>query len=558
MEISPQEILFSFLGGLGIFLFGIRFMSNGLQSLAGDKMRTILEQGTKTPVRGVLTGAITTALIQSSSATTVLTVGLVNARLLNLRQAIGVILGANLGTTFTAFIIGIKLEAYALPIAGIGAILYLFSKNKNAQLSGQAILGFGALFLGLTIMGDGMRPLKDLPTFIHLMTSIEHNALIGVLIGMISTFIVQSSTATIGVLQGLAYQGAVTFEQAIPILFGDNVGTTITALLAAIGTSVAAKRAALTHFIFNLIGVLIFLPLFVIGIFMPMVIFITNNLFAFLPNTVGVWEIMNVRLQIAQTHGVFNLTNTLIHLPLVPLLAYIVSKLIPDKTGELEIDEAEPQFIDKRFLNNPDMALSLATRETIRMGHLAIDALHNALDYFETRSQPLHQRAMVLEEAIDRLEREITDYLVLVSEKKLSKEGSNRAYEILQSLNDLERIGDHSENIVELADYASKYKATFSDQAKEELQSMVELTTENLRVALEALENDSRELAKQVVQNEIMLNKLEKEYRRSHIRRLNERICDGNAGAVFLDLLSNLERIGDHARNIAGYVLGEY
>lgn len=558
MEISPQDILFSFLGGLGIFLFGIRFMSSGLQSIAGDKMRTILEQGTKTPIRGVLTGAFTTALIQSSSATTVLTVGLVNARLLNLRQAIGVILGANLGTTLTAFIIGIKLEAYALPIVGIGALLYLFAKNKKVQLSGQALLGFGALFLGLTIMGDGMRPLKDLPVFIQLMTSIEQNALIGVLIGMISTFIVQSSTATIGVLQGLAYQGAVTFEQAVPILFGDNVGTTITALLAAIGTSVAAKRAALTHFIFNLLGVAIFLPLFIMGFFTPMVIFITNNLFAFLPNTVGAWEVINVRLQIAQTHGVFNLANTLIHLPLVPLLAYIVSKLIPDKTGELEIDEAKPQFIDKRFLNNPDMALSLATRETIRMGHLAIDALNNALEYFETRSQPLYQRAMVLEEAIDNMEREITDYLVLVSEKKLSKEGSNRAYEILQSLNDLERIGDHSENIVELADYATKYKATFSDQAKEELQSMVELTSENLKVALEALESDSKELAKQVVQNEIMLNKLEKEYRKSHIRRLNERICDGNAGAVFLDLLSNLERIGDHARNIAGYVLGEY
>jgi phosphate:Na+ symporter len=337
MDISLQDVLFSFLGGLGLFLFGLRFMSEALQTVAGDKMRTILEQGTKSPLRGVLTGTVITGLIQSSSATTVLTVGLVNARLLTLRQAIGVIMGANIGTTVTAYLIGFDLKAYALPIIAIGAMVFLFSKNKKAQMVGQAIFGFGALFFGLTIMGNGMEPLKDLPFFTGLMTTIENNSLIGVIIGTVFTFIVQSSSATIGVLQELALQGAVTYHQAVPILFGDNIGTTVTALLAALGTSVAARRAALTHFVFNLTGTLIFLSLFLLGIFEKIIVFVTNHIFALLPGSALAWETLNIKLQIAQTHALFNICNTIIHLPLVAFLALIVTKVIPDKIGEQEV-----------------------------------------------------------------------------------------------------------------------------------------------------------------------------------------------------------------------------
>lgn len=558
MELSFKEIIFSFVGGLGLFLFGLRFMSDALQSVAGDRMRTILEQGTKSPIRGVLTGALVTALIQSSSATTVLTVGLVNAQLLTLRQAIGVIMGANIGTTLTAYLIGFKLKAYALPILAIGSLMFLFSKNKKTNLIGQAIFGFGVLFYGLSIMGHGMKPLKDLPFFINSMTSIENNSLIGVLIGMLFTFVVQSSSATIGVLQELAYQQAVTYKQAVPILFGDNIGTTITAILASIGASVAARRAAFTHFIFNIMGTIIFLPLFLAGIFSKIVILFTNYVFTLIPSFAGTWDTLNIKLQIAQTHAIFNISNTLIHLPLVSFLAYIVTKMIPDKTEKEEIDEYKPKYIDKRFLNNPSVALSQATRETLRMGQLAKEAFSNATAYFETRDESLARKAMVLEDTLDTLERDITDYLVLVSEKRLSAEASNRAYVILQSLNDLERIGDHCENIVELADYATKYNVSFSKQAQEELQSMIELTEETLRTALEALEKDNNALAKKVVQNEHMIDKMQIEYRKSHIRRLNEKVCNGNNGAVFLDFLANLERIGDHCRNIAGYVLGEY
>jgi len=557
MEISLQDVIFSFFGGLGLFLFGLRFMSDAMQSVAGDKMRAILEQGTKSPIRGVLTGTFVTALIQSSSATTVLTVGLVNAQLLSLRQAIGVIMGANIGTTLTAYLIGFDLKAYALPILAAGALIFLFSKNKKAQLIGQAIFGFGLLFFGLTIMGHGMEPLKDLPFFINLMTSIENNSLIGVIIGTGFTFIVQSSSATIGVLQELAFQNAVTYSQAVPILFGDNIGTTVTALLASIGTSVAARRAALTHFMFNFMGTLIFLPLFLAGIFEKIVILVTNYFFIPISGSAGTWETLNIKLQIAQTHAVFNITNTLIHLPLVALLAIIVTKLIPDTGEEAEIKEYKTQFIDKRFLNNPSVALAQATRETLRMGQLAREAFSNAIEYFKTNKEALFRRSMVLEDTIDILEREVTDYIVLASEKRFSTEESNHAYIILQSLNDIERIADHCENIIEQGEYAFKHNVSFSGEAKEELSNMIELTDETLHLALKALEKEDIAFAKKVIKNEKMIDAMQAEYRKSHIRRLNERICNGNNGAVFLDLLVNLERISDHCHNIAEYVLGE-
>ncbi len=556
MTVSVTEMIFSFVGGLGMFLFGLRFMSDGLQSVAGDRMRTILEKGTRNPVRGVMTGAMVTALIQSSSATTVLTVGLVNAQLLTLRQAIGVIMGANIGTTLTAYLIGFNLQDYALPILGLGALIFLFSKSKNFQVIGQSLLGFGILFFGLTIMGSGMHPLKDLPFFIDLMTSIDNNTVIGVTIGMFFTFLVQSSSATIGVLQQLAYQGAVTYNQAVPILFGDNIGTTITALLAGIGASVAARRTALTHFLFNMIGTIIFLPLFLMGVFEKIVVLFTNYLFILLPGFTGTWDTLNIKLQIAQTHAVFNLSNTLIQLPLVAVLAFIVTKLVPDKGKDID-DPYRPKYIDRRLLNNPSVALSQAKREALRMSYLAYEAFNNAIDYFNSRQESFLKKGEALENAIDRLEREITDYVVLVSRKQLSEDESKNAYIILQSLNDIERIGDHCDNIIEQATYASKHQVSFSGEALEEMDKIVEITKNTLLLAYRALERQDKSVARQVLTHEEMIDDMQATYRKAHIRRLNEGNCNGNNGAVFLDMLANLERIGDHCRNIAEYVLEE-
>ena len=549
------QILFLFIGGLGLFLFGLRFMSDGLQSVAGDRMRMILEKGTRSPIRGVFTGMLVTGLIQSSSAATVLTVGLVNAEMLTLRQAIGVIMGANIGTTVTAYLIGFNLQDYTLPILGLGALIYLFAKVKRTQMVGQTLFGFGVLFFGLSLMGTGMEPLKDSPSFTSLMTSIENNALIGVLIGTLTTMALQSSSATIGVLQQLAYQGAITYHQAVPILFGDNIGTTITALLAGIGTSVAARRAALSHTLFNTVGTMIFLPLFLMGYFEKIVVLFTNYLFVFLPGFTGTWETLNIKLQIAQTHAVFNISNTIIQLPFVAVLALIVTKLIPDR--EEELDPYRPKFIDRRFLNNPPLALAQAKRETLHMATMAFEAFNNAIEHFYNPREETLEKSIALEAGIDRLERDITDFVVVASRKQFSAAESVSANIILQSLNDIERIGDHCENIIEQADYAQKNQVNFSGEAQKELQNIIELTKEALVLAYQTLENNDISAAKQVLPIEEKIDELQEAYRKNHIRRLNEGICNGSNGAVFLDMLTNLERISDHCRNIAQYILEE-
>ena len=555
MSVGISQILFSFVGGLGLFLFGLRFMSDGLQAVAGDRMRTILEKGTSSPIRGVFTGLLVTGLIQSSSATTVLTVGLVNAQMLTLRQAIGVIMGANIGTTVTVYLIGFNLQDYALPILGLGALIYLFAKVKRTQMIGQTLFGFGVLFFGLNLMGTGMAPLKDVAFFTSLMTSIENNALIGVAIGALMTMIIQSSSATIGVLQQLAYQGAITYQQAVPILFGDNIGTTITALLASIGTSLAARRTALTHTLFNVIGTLIFLPLFLMGYFEKLVALFTNYLFVFLPGFVGTWETLNIKLQIAQTHAVFNISNTMIQLPFVAVLACIVTQLIPGRDEEL--DPYRPKFIDRRFLSNPSLALAQAKRETLHMASMAFEAFNNAIDHFYNPREETLEKSMALEAGIDRLEREITDFVVVASRKQLSAAESVSANIILQSLNDIERIGDHCENIIEQADYAQKNQVNFSGEAQEEMHSIIEITKQSLILAYQTLEHHDVSAARQVLPLEEKIDELQENYRKNHIRRLNEGICNGSNGAVFLDMLTNLERIGDHCRNIAQYILEE-
>ncbi|MFZ5753054.1 MAG: Na/Pi cotransporter family protein [Bacillota bacterium] len=554
MKFNYQEILFLSLGGLAFFLFGIKYMSDGLQSVAGDKMRAFLEKGTKTPLRGVLTGTLVTALIQSSSGTTVLTVGLVNAGLLSLRQAIGIIMGANIGTTVTAYLIGFKLGDYALPIAVVGTILLFFSKNKRLNTIGQVLFGFALLFYGMEVMGKGLKPLKNIPFFINAMTNIENMPVLGVLVGTVFTGIVQSSSATIGILQELAYQGAVTYHQAVPILFGDNIGTTITALLASIGTSVTARRAALTHFMFNLIGTIIFLPLFLVGIFPEIVRLFTDYIYILIPGFEGTWETLNIKMQIAQTHGVFNVSNTIIHLPFVSLLAAFVTKLIPGEDKTLEFG---PKYLEPRLLGNPSVALSQAGREVLRMGMLAKESFSHAVAYFFTGLENEAKQSLQLEEIIDDLENKITEYIVKISEKKMSTEESNQAYIYIQAVNDIERVGDHTENIVELTKAGIDHGIRFSIEAIADMRKMIDKTQETYVWALESLEKNDFELAKKVVKNDDYIDEMEKEFRRAHITRLNEGVCNGNAGAIYLDILSNLERIGDHSVNIAQYVLGE-
>lgn len=553
MVIDYRQMLFLALGGLAFFLFGVKYMSNALQNVAGDRLRTFLEQGTKTPLRGVLLGALVTAIIQSSSATTVLTVGLVNSGLLTLHQAIGVIMGANIGTTVTAYLIGFKLEQYALPVLILGVFLLFFFKNRKVINLGQVLFGLGMLFYGMQTMGQGFAPLRDADFFHNLMISVENRAIWGVLVGTIFTALVQSSSATIGVLQELAYQGAITYNQAVPILLGDNIGTTITALLASIGTTVAARRAAISHFLFNFLGTLIFLPLFLLGIFPVMVRLFTNYICFLLPGFGGTWEIINVKMQLAQTHGVFNVLNTLIQLPFVSVLAAIVTRIIP---GEGVLAKFEPEYLEPRLLTNPSVALGQVGREVERMGDLATEALKHTSAYFFTGVKAEAEKTLQFEEIINNLQRKITNYIVRISKEKLSDEDNQRAYMYLQTIIDIERVGDHAENIVELTATRIEKNIVFSQNAIDDIQGMFNKTISLYAQAVECLENRDPWLAREIIKGDDLIDQMEKELRRAHIDRLNEGVCSGEAGAIYLDVLSNLERIGDHAVNIAQYVLG--
>lgn len=541
MEIDIQTLIFEFIGGLGIFLLGIKFMGDGLQKSAGDRLRDILDRFTSNPFLGVLAGIIVTALIQSSSGTTVLTVGLVNAGFMTLRQAIGVIMGANIGTTVTAFIIGFDIGEYALPIMAVGAFLLFFFKNQKVNNAGQAIFGFGSLFFGLELMSSGMKPLRSLETFHELTVSMSDNPILGVVIGTIFTVIVQSSSATIGVLQGLFSEGALTLNAALPVLFGDNIGTTITAILASIGASVAAKRAALTHVLFNVIGTTIFL--IILGLFTSYVSFLQARLD------------LNPEMTIAFAHGSFNIFNTIMQLPFIGVLAWIVTKVVP---GKDTIIEYKPKHLDPIFIErSASLALEQAKSEVIRMGEFASRGLEETNLYLSTNSPKHSELAMQIEDAINNLDRKITNYLIDISAKTLSEADSAKHTALMDSVRDIERIGDHFENIVELVDYKISHKVQMTDQAMEDLNNMFDLTLMTVKQAIESLDSMNREKALEVIQKEEEIDQMERSFRKKHIIRMNEGLCSASAGIVFVDIISNLERIGDHAVNIAEEVLGD-
>ncbi|MGM0900092.1 MAG: Na/Pi cotransporter family protein [Bacillota bacterium] len=541
MEINVQVMLFEFLGGLGIFLFGIKYMGDGLQKSAGDRLRDILDRFTTNPLMGVLAGIFVTVLLQTSSGTTAITVGLVSAGFMTLRQAIGVIMGANIGTTVTAFIIGIDIGEYALPIIAAGSILLFFFKSKKIHNIGQLVFGFGALFYGLELMGAGMKPLRGVEAFHDLTVQMSTNPILGVVVGTLFTVIVQSSSATIGILQGLYGDGLVSLQAALPVLFGDNIGTTITAILAAIGTSVAARRAAATHVLFNLIGTLIFMIL--LKPFTSLIIMIAESMN------------LNPEMTIAFAHGIFNTSNTLIQFPFIAGLAYIVTKLIP---GQDSIIEYKAQHLDPIFVEqSPSIALGQAKEEVLRMGKFAVQGLEETNEFLKTKNTKHSSTAYQLEDAINNLDRKITDYLVLLSTASLSKLESEEHGNLMDTVRDIERIGDHFENIIELVEYQQANKVKMTNTAMDDLEKMFTLTISTVNNALQALDQNDRTIAEKVVRKEEEIDKMERSLRKQHILRISEGSCSGQAGIVFVDIVSNLERIGDHAVNIADYVLGE-
>lgn len=534
-----QEMLFMFFGGLGIFLFGIKSMGDGLQKSAGNRLRDILDKYTTNPFLGVLAGIIVTVLIQSSSGTTVITVGLVSAGFMTLRQAIGVIMGANIGTTVTAFIIGFDVGAYALPMIALGAVLLFFFKKEKFQHLGQVVFGLGALFYGLELMGDGMRPLRSSEYFIDLTQSMSENPFLGVIVGTVFTVLVQSSSATIGILQELYAGGSIELDAALPVLFGDNIGTTITAILASIGASVAARRTAAAHVIFNLIGTVIFLV--ILPLFTQYIFWITDLL------------AIESKMQIAFAHGTFNVANTFIQFWFIGAIAWMVTKLVP---GEDSIVDTKAQHLDPIFIQqSPSIAVEQAKYEVIRMGDFAKLGLDEARNYMATGDKKHSEKSAHIEEALNSLNAKITDYLVKLAAVDLTEQESKEHKTLMHAINDIERIGDHVENIIELIDYKTATRVTLSEDAQKELTEMYDLTRATLEKSLQTLASGDMNEARQVIEMEAKLDMLERQFRKNHVVRLNTGECDGQAGMFFVDMLSNLERIGDHAMNITEITL---
>lgn len=528
---------FLLLGGLGLFVYGMNLMGDGLQKAAGDKLKRILEVLTTNRFLGVAVGTVVTMIIQSSSATTVMVVGFVNAGLMNLAQAAGVIMGANIGTTITAQLLAFKLTDIAPLILGIGAVMTLFSKKKKTKEFGEIVLGFGILFVGMDLMSSSMKPLGESTYFRNLMVSLSHHPVLALLVGLGITSIIQSSSATTGILIALAQSGQIEFAAALPMLFGTNIGTCVTALLASIGTHKNARRAALIHLLFNVMGTIIFIPFMgLMGEYIPILSGINN-----------------IPRQIANAHTIFNVTNTLVMIWFIPVLVKIVMKLIP---GEDEKDNLLAlEHLDRRLFETPSVAVGQVVKEVVRMGRLAYENIDVAMSCFLNRDNKLIEKVQETENLINYLEREITSFLVVLSNSSISEHQSEIVTSLFHVVNDIERIGDHADNITELAQLRNDKDFPFSDQAMTELRFMSDVVKSAIKGSIDALEENDLELAQKVIETEGKIDSIEKQLRGEHIERLNKSICYPASGTIFLDLISNLERVGDHSNNIAEMVL---
>jgi len=531
-----QEIIFGVIGGLGLFIYGIKLMGEGLQKAAGDKMRKLLKALTSNPLMGTLVGAGVTSMVQSSSATTVMAVGFVNAGLMTLKQSIGVILGANIGTTITAQIIAFKLTDFALPILGVGFAIHFFSKRRFWKFFGLFMLGFGMLFLGLNIMGGVVKPLGESEAVRQAFLNFSNNPFLAVLTGVVVTFIVQSSSVSIGLVLTLASVGLLDLQAAIPLMLGANIGTCITAMLASIGATITARRTAVAHVIFNTLGsviVLLILPLykeFILG---------TSS---------------DLLRQCANAHTIFNIMNTIIFLPFVGLYAKLVTKIVP---GEEIVVETGPKFLESHLLNTPLVALDAATKEIIRMAKLAKEMVNDAMKCFFKRDLAGMRVVSSKENVLDSLQGAVAHYLVELTQRSLSEEESSKIPPMLHSVNDLERIGDHSENLSELAERVVSERLPFSEQAKGELEQMRSEIEQMAVDVIKALETNNPDDAKLVIHREDRINKFTDQLKQNHIKRLNDGTCKVLSGIVFLDMINNFEKIGDHLTNVGQAVMGD-
>lgn len=532
MQIAEVMML---LGGLGLFLYGMKLMGDGLEMAAGSRLKKIVEKLTRNKYMGALVGMIVTMIIQSSSSTTVMVVGFVNAGLMTLAQATGVIMGANIGTTVTGLLIAIKLNDLAPIAIFIGVVMIMFIKKTSYKHVGQIIAGFGILFMGMTNMGDALAPLSESQFFKDLMSTFS-NPLLGVLIGLVFTAIIQSSSASVGVLMALAAQGVVPIESAVFVIFGQNIGTCVTAVLSCIGTNRTAKRTATVHLLFNIIGATLFIC---ISLFTPFVSWVKMAV----PG--------NILMQISIVHITFNVVTTALLLPLSEYLVKLACLVIP---GQDEMKEAKSlKFLDARILKAPPIAVAQVLKEVARMGDLARKNYLLSMDMLFNGGIERMEELEDNEEVLNFLNTNITEYLVKINSLELEDNDRQLVGSLFHVVSDFERIGDHGENIAEQAILLEKTKTTFSENALNELHEMQDRVIGVLDDSCRLFQSRKMDfdLAYKINSTEDSIDKMAKEYKENHVSRLNQSLCTAQGGAIYNDLLTNLERIADHSTNIA-------
>lgn len=536
------------LGGLALFLYGMETMGNGLEKLSGGRLERILEKLTSNPIKAVLLGAGVTAVIQSSSATTVMVVGFVNSGIMKLTQAVGIIMGANIGTTVTSWLLSLtgiesgnffvrllKPTSFSPALALIGVCFIMFSKKEKKKDAGTIMIGFAILMTGMETMSGAVKPLANVPEFTGILTMFS-NPVLGMIAGAVLTAIIQSSSASVGILQALCATGAVNFGTALPIIMGQNIGTCVTALLSAIGASKNAKRAAMIHLYFNIIGTILFMT-----VFYSLNAFLS---FAFLKN-------VSDPAGIAVIHSTFNITATAVLLPFSRVLEKLATATIRDGHEHAE-EDMDPflKKLDNRFLNQPSVAISVSIDAVFKMADYAIEAVETAMSLFDNYDEETAARVKKLEKTTDRFEDRIGTYILGITPQALSEKESHQTTIILRSIGDLERIGDHAVNLRDSALEMVTKNQHFSDNGAEDMRVMMNAVRELLRITGESLKQLTPDAAERIEPLEEVVDDLSYELKSRHIIRLRNGICSVEMGFVLEDMTTNLERIADHCSNI--------
>ena len=528
------EMFLGAVAGLSLFLYGMKLMADGLQKFAGDKLKSIVRTLTKNRLMAVLVGMFVTMVIQSSSATSVMVVGFVNASIMTIEQAVGVIFGANIGTTITGQMVSFNLSQWAPIAIGTGILMGAIVKNPKMKELAEILVGFGILFIGMNYLKDALAPLKDLPAFTEWIVNYGHNPLFGVALGFIMTLALQSSSATIGVLIALASQGVLPFTTALYIIFGDNIGTCTTALISSLGTSRRGKQVAVIHLSINIIGTIYFM-LFLTGI---------------LTNIVTSMDATDVARQIANAHTLFNIVNVIVLFPFANVLLKLADFIIPEPQVETIEEEKLVSYLDKRILVTPSIALQNTMYEFAAMSHAADKTLTYAIDAIRLRSQEKIEKAFASEQKVNQFQKAIVEYLVEISQQNVSTTDQETIDELFSTANDVERISDHAENIADFAKAVLERDIVLDEKTLSELEHVFDLVQKGFAMSIDTLSTGNLVKVKEVITIEREIDRLKIEIRDKYMKRMNKGIASADSGIFVMDLLSNLERISDHFRNI--------